>query len=213
MKKLLMLMLVFSLASLGNAALIEVATDGIGDAGNAGTSADPLEVGEKIFLQIILNHNLYPGWSSYDGYVLDAMDLDLHVSGPATLLVDIAKSGQLFFWHHAGFDVWSQSDPLIVDNQIAQLMGGSLSYILGSAGVNGTGPASPPTKLVWGMYIQGTGNGTITVDLTLAGTTHYWNYSDPSGGPYGATTRIHRVGLMGRITTRLKATLVTWCSM
>ncbi|MHC4455717.1 MAG: PEP-CTERM sorting domain-containing protein [Planctomycetota bacterium] len=185
MKKLLMLMLVFSLASLVNATVIDVSTDGVGDAGNAGTTTDPLEVGEKIYLQIILNHNAYPGWSSYDGYVLDAMDLDLHVSGPADLRVEIGKSGNLLFWYHEDFDVWSQSDPLIEDNGIAQLMGGSLGYILGSAPPYGTGPASPPTKLVWGMYIVGEGPGTVTVDLTLGGTTHYWNYSNTTGGPYG----------------------------
>jgi hypothetical protein len=67
------------------------------------------------------------------------------------------------------------------------MMGGSLGYILGSAGANGTGPASPPTQLVWDLYVTNTGTGSsISIDLTLGGTTHYWNYSDTSGNPYGS---------------------------
>ncbi|MHC4455713.1 MAG: PEP-CTERM sorting domain-containing protein [Planctomycetota bacterium] len=175
-----MLMLVFSMASLANATLIDVLTDGIGDAGHPGTSTNPLVVGETIALKIILNRNPYPGGSSYDGYVLDAMDLDLHISGAGSLgvVMKTTKTGDVpDLQHHADFDVWSQSDPLIEDNQIAQLMGGSMGYIFGAPG---GGPQPEPVKLVWNLYIVGTGNGAVVIDLTLAGTTHYWDYSDLS---------------------------------
>ncbi|MHC4455716.1 MAG: PEP-CTERM sorting domain-containing protein [Planctomycetota bacterium] len=184
-----MLMLVFSLASLGNAALIEVVIDGLGDAGHAGTAADKLEVGETIYLQIILDHNPYPGWPSYDGYALDIMDVDLHVSGAGSIGVGMktTKTGDVpALMYHPGFDEWYQPDPIILNNQIARLMGRSSGYILGSAPPYGTGPASPPTQLVWNMYVTSNGTGgIISIDLTLYGTTHYWNYSTPIGAPYG----------------------------
>ncbi|MHC4455714.1 MAG: PEP-CTERM sorting domain-containing protein [Planctomycetota bacterium] len=141
-----------------------------------------------IDIEIILNHNPYPGFSSYDGYVLDAMNIDLHVSGAGSLgvVMKTTKTGDVVdLKHHAGFDMWSQSDPLIVNNQIAQLMGGSMGYILGSAPPYGTGPASPPTKLVWNLTVRCVGGDNIFLDLTLAGTTHYWNYTNTTGGPYG----------------------------
>jgi hypothetical protein len=188
MKKLVSFLLVFSLASLANATVIDVVTDGVGDFGNAGTSTDPLEVGETIDLKIVLNHNPYtvPGYSSYDGYVLDAMDVDLHVGGPGTLgvVMKTTKTGDFpDLGYHADFDVWLHSYPLIVDNQIAQMKGGSLGYILG-AGEWG-GPPPEPVKLIWNLYIVGNGNGAVVIDLTLVGLTRYWDYWDPRGWPIG----------------------------
>ncbi|MHC4457178.1 MAG: PEP-CTERM sorting domain-containing protein [Planctomycetota bacterium] len=205
MKKILVLMLVLGMASLANAAIISVTTDGLGDYGNAGTTATPLADGETIALQIILEHNAYPSWSSYDGYVLDAMNVDLHVSGSGSLgvVMKTTKTGDVTdLKHHAGFDVWSESNPLIVSNQIASMMGGSLGYILGSAGANGTGPASPPTQLVWDLYVTNTGSGSsISIDLTLGGSTHYWDYSDPSGNAYPtASDKYATEGDLGDLT-------------
>ncbi|MHC4457179.1 MAG: PEP-CTERM sorting domain-containing protein [Planctomycetota bacterium] len=188
MKKLLILVLVLAMASVANAELLDVVTVGEGSQGHAGTSTDPLTLGEIIDISIILNHNPYPGFSSYDGYVLDAMNIDLHVTGPGSLgvVMKTTKTGDVpDLGHHAGFDVWSQSDPLIEDNGIASMMGGSLGYILGSAPPYGTGPASPPTQLVWNLFIECTGPDFVFVDLTLGGSTHFWNHSDLSGGPFG----------------------------
>jgi hypothetical protein len=197
MKKLLVFMLVLGMATMANAYVIEVVTDGTGDAGHAGTSGDPLVIGETIYIQIVLNNNPYPLYPSYDGYVTDGMDLDLHVSGPGTLDVPGIYGAKSPYPRigddvgvHEDWDVWSQSgqaddpgttgvneyEPMIVSNQIAQLMGGSFGYILGKYG---------PEPLVWNLYITASDEGEVLVDLTLGGTTHVWDFSTPSDGPYG----------------------------
>jgi hypothetical protein len=200
MKKVLALMLVLGMTSVVNAGIIDVVVVGEGSLGHAGTSEDPLVPSETIEIAIILTHNPYPGYSSYDGYVIDTMDLDLHVSGPATLSTPAIKNkaGEIIgddLQHHADWDVWSQSgnndgtaagyEPVIVGNSIAQMLGGSFGYILGSQPPTGDGPAVPPTQLVWNLFLHCDGYGPVTLDLTLNGSTHYWEYSNPSGGPYG----------------------------
>lgn len=198
MKKVLALMLVLGMTSVVNAGIIDIVTVGEGSMGHAGTSEDPLVPSETIEIAIVLNHNPYAGYPTYDGYVIDTMDLDLHVSGPATLEVPgvFNKGGERIgddLEHHEDWDVWSQSgasdgtvegyEPLIVGNSIGQLLGGSFGYILGSDPAGG--PAVPPTQLVWNLILHCDGVGPVTLDLTLMGSTHYWEYSNPSGLPYG----------------------------
>ena len=192
MKKLLILMLVFGLASLANATVIDVVTDGLGDMGHAGTAEDRLEESETIAIQIVLNWNPYPGttYPSYDGYVLDTLAVDLHVSGPGTLSAVMAtsKTGDYYvpLGHHVDLGTYGQSDPLIVGNSIALISGGSMGYIMGDDGVGG--PAVPPTALIWNLWIHCDGPGDIVVDLTVAGTTRYWDYSNAANdGPFGTS--------------------------
>ena len=134
-------MLVFGVASLANATVIDLVTVGVGSMGHTGTSADPLEVDEMIWIKIVLNHNPYPGWPSYDGYSLDTIGLTLDVSGPATLMEAMPPG----LAHNSAFgsdlSVWSQADPLIVNNGIDELMGGTFSTITG------------PADLVWNLYL------------------------------------------------------------
>ena len=199
MKKMLVLMLVLGMATLANATVMEVVTVGVGSLGHAGTSTDRLALGEIIEIQIVLNWNDYGvSYPSYDGYVIDVMDVDLHVSGPGTLSVPGIYSLKDPFPRigddllvHADWDVWSQSGtpddaqtpqvneytPMIVNNQIASLMGGSFSYILGKSG---------PDPLVWNLFIECTGPEYVQIDLTLNAGTAYWNYSTPGDLPYGA---------------------------
>ena len=200
MKKVLALMLVLGMTSVVNAGIIDIITVGEGSLGHAGTSVDPLEPSETINLAIVLNYNPYAGYPTYDGYVLDAMDVDLHVSGPATLEVPgiFNKTGARIgddLKHNADFDVWDQSGendgtpegyvPLIVGNSIERMIGASFGYILGSTPPNGVGQPTEPTQLIWNLILHCDGNGPVTLDLTLYGSTHYWEYSNPSGGPYG----------------------------
>ena len=180
MRKLLILMLVFGMASLANATVIDVVTVGLGDMGHAGTSEDPLVESEIIEIMIVLNNNPYPGYSTYDGYVIDAFDLDLHVSGAGSLgvVMMLDKFGNPTdvpdLQHHEDLEFWSQPDPLIVDNKIAQLMGGTMGYVF---------PGEVP--LVWNLLIHCDGSGDVLVDLTLNGTTHYFDYWSPlHGEPY-----------------------------
>jgi len=199
MKKLLIFMLVLGMASLANATVIDVVTVGLGDMGHAGTSTDPLVESETIEIAIVLNHNPYEGYPSYDGYTLDGLDLDLHVSGPGTLSVPGIYAAKSPYWRidddikfHAGFDMTGHSgtpddsgtpypeveyEPMIVDNAIAMMMGADMENIVG------------PTTLIWNLFIHCDGEGDVIVDLTLHGTVHYWNYTTPpegGGDPYGA---------------------------
>jgi hypothetical protein len=180
MKKLLILMLVFGLASLANATVVDVVTVGLGDMGHAGTEEDPLEESEIIAIQIILNHNPYAGYPSYDGYFTDGVDLDLHVTGAGSLgVVQLLKKGIYYddLQHHADFAVWAESDPLIVGNAIASMSGGVLT-----GGIHG---AAGGTPLIWNLYIHCDGDGPVNIDLTL-NDGRYAPYGDPAGDPFYA---------------------------
>ena len=181
MKKLLILMLVFGLASLANATVIDVVTAGVGSMGHAGTAEDRLEESETIAIQIVLNNNPYPSWPTYDGYFTDAFGLDLHVTGGGSLsagFVATSKTGDVYdILHHADLDVWAQSDPLIVGNSIAKMAGGVLS-----GGIQGE------AVLIWNMIIHCDGTGDVILDLTLQDVdSHYADFMQPGDpdGPYG----------------------------
>ena len=195
MRKLLILMLVFGIASLANAYVIEVVTVGDGSLGHAGTSTDPLELSEIIEIAIVLNNNPYTGYPLYDGYVLDTMDLDLHVTGAGSLsagVIGTSKTGDILgIEHHAMFDVWSESDPLIVGNSIDKLLGGSFGYIH---------PGEEP--LVWNLLIHCEGEENVVIDLTLRGTTQYWDYWDPANDqPYTGYPADHDVAGWAKYAT------------
>jgi hypothetical protein len=86
MKKLLVLMLVLGLASVASATVIDVVPVDVGTSGGRlGGMDDMLQVGDVIGLKIVLNSNPYPGYSSYDGYLLSSMALKLDVVGPGSL--------------------------------------------------------------------------------------------------------------------------------
>jgi hypothetical protein len=190
---------------------MEVQTVGVGSLGHAGTIEDPLEESEIIEIAIVLNNNPYAGFPSYDGYVIDTMDVDLHVSGAGTLDVPGLYGAKSPYPRigddlgvHADWDVWSQSgtpddpatttvneyEPLIVGNQIAQLTGGSFSYIIGK-------PAA--VQLVWNLFVHCDGEAPVVIDLTLNAGTAYWDYSTPGNLPYGASDTMTE-GLLGDLT-------------
>lgn len=171
-----------------------VATDIGQSAGRLGTTSDPLQVGDKIGLDIVLHHNTYPGFPSYDGYLLYGMDLDLAVTGPATLGVNqiLNKSGQWFsndlVWAPCFSVVGMRGvtcpppymcvayyEDLIVNNAINSIYGGSL----GGCSANGG-----DLVLLSGLWLEATGNGIATADLSIAGTTQYALHQYPDGSPY-----------------------------
>ena len=184
MKKLLVVMLVFGMASLANAGVIDVVTVGLGDMGHAGTSNDPLWLSETIPIQIVLNNNPYPDFPDYDGYFTDAFGLDLHVTGGGSLsagFVATSKTGDVYdILHHADLDVWAQSDPLIVGNSIAKMAGGVLS-----GGIQGE------AVLIWNLFVQCDGPDDVILDLTLQDVdSHYSDFMQPGtpDGPYPDAT-------------------------
>ena len=167
MKKLLILALVLGMAALAQAGpVISVVTSGAGDAGNAGTSGDPLVAGEMIAVKVVLVDN--PGSHStstyYDGYILSSMDLDLSVSAQGTI-AEKGTTAPTRMKHHASFATWAEPEPAIASNGIAYFGG-----VGPTAGI--TSPYGD-VDLVWNLEITAAGTGNITIDLGLNGTTSY----------------------------------------
>jgi len=90
--------------------------------------------------------------------LLSSMDFSLEVTGPGLLQEATSKAG---FQHDLSFGAWSQPDPLIVNNAIAQLSGISFSLT--------------PVDLFWNLDVACTGPGQINVDLQINGTSTYRN--------------------------------------
>jgi hypothetical protein len=173
MKKLLISMLVFAMASLTTAGVIDVVVLGEGSLGNAGTSTDPLEFSETIEIGIVLNHNPYPGYPDYDGYLLSSIDLDLHVSGAGSMdVLNRNKLGEPLYAVHPGLSPWSIGDDGEIANGLDQFTGVALTPIQG------------PATLLGELIIHCDGPGPILIDLTLLGLSDYSTYSDPQGQPY-----------------------------
>jgi hypothetical protein len=177
-KKLLVLMLVFGMASLANATVIDVVTVGVGSLGHAGTSQDPLEESETIEIKIILNADPDPTWyqgggyPAYDGWWLSSMDIALAVSGSGTLS-EKGTGLATKMKHNTNFGLWFQSDPLIVGNAISQLSGAALGD-----GIQGE------ADLVWNLVIHCDGPGDVLVDLTHNIAGDYSVYANSQGAPW-----------------------------
>lgn len=170
MRKLLTLLLILPIGAWARATVIDVVAVDIGlSGGRLGiTSDDPLSPGDQIGLAIMLNHNPYHDYSTYDGYVLSSMDLDLHISGPATLTAEQGiqppPPGTL---------------PITIE-------GVSQSGIEQMAGIFPTPPLGPRSLLqhVYDLFLECNGAGEVTVDLTLYGLSEYAPFNDGDGGPW-----------------------------
>ena len=178
MKKLLILMLVFGLASLANATVIDVVTVGVGSLGHAGTEEDPLEESEIIEIKIILNADPDPTWyygggyPAYDGWWLSSMDIALAVSGSATLS-EKGTGLATKMKHNTNFGLWTEPEPAVVGNAISQLSGAALGD-----GIQGQ------ADLVWNLVIHCDGDGDIIVDLSHNIAGDYSEYANSAGAPW-----------------------------
>ena len=169
MKKLLAMLMVLGMASLANAAVLDVVTYDVGlSEGRTGSSYDPLLPSDVIGVAIVVGLNPYPGYPSYDGYLVSSVDLDLHAVGPGSLNVDLLKSGDAA--------VGTELDSLIVDlpqaGDIPRMQGISLA---------GIGPGSIIVNDIW---FHCDGLGPVLLDLTLLGLTQYSPYQTATGQPY-----------------------------
>jgi hypothetical protein len=165
MKKVLALLLVFGMASVASADVIYVAMDSAGSNGHAGTAESPFDVGETVGISLILGHNPYPQYPSYDGYFLVSMDLSLVVNGPGKLFAPEIKdkNGNVIGYDigvNAGLDV-PGGDPMIVDGGVDRMIYGSLA---GISGANDTG-GDARVALIWNLTFECTGPGSATIDL------------------------------------------------
>lgn len=164
---LLTFVFISTISSIANASVIDVVTDGESDFGHDGTSSDPLQwLNECIELKLVLNHNPYPGYPSYDGYLLSWMDVTLSLSGPGT------------FERYAGKSGWAP----IPGNQI-QLTATPVAPVRGPADI----PLNNPTLgTILGLrYVASDGPGGIVLDLNInGGGGEYSPYGFPDGTPY-----------------------------
>jgi len=173
MKKFLTLMMVLGLASMANAGVIDLVTVGVGSNGHSGTIGDPLDISETIELAIVLNHNLYGGYPSYDGYMLSSMDLDLHVVGAGSLAAGtFDKNGDPVWQNNPGLSPFVVNDDGDVSNGLDQITGVSLAGLLGAA------------VLLGDLFFHAEGGNSVLLDLTLNGLSEYSPFHNLSGAPY-----------------------------
>lgn len=167
--------LMAGIVSTVDATVIDVVTVGVGDMGHAGTIEDPLVVGEYIGIEVFLNHNPYPGYPSYDGYLLSSMDIDLDVTGAGSLQVPLCPDRSIRTLLEAALD-WNAGFAAIGAHELRPEAIRVTGVSFGFAG---------PTYLVRGMGVQATGNGNINVSQTiyLSGG-QYSPYKTPAGDPY-----------------------------
>ncbi len=88
MKRLIVLTVVLAVTSFAGAGVIDVVTTGPGSMGNAGTSLDPLSIGETIGIKLVMNFNATTAGlpaGTRAGYLLRSMSISLGVGGGGTL--------------------------------------------------------------------------------------------------------------------------------
>jgi hypothetical protein len=201
MKKLLVLMLVLGMASFANAAVISLVRDGVGSNTNTGTSTDPLDSGETIHLQLVLNYvsGSHPNYSGdtypyYNGYTTDGIDITVRVTGGGSIGADGTQKAQGFKpagGAHADFDLanyhgyeyktgsfmWDIGD---TDGDETVDLSQALRFSMGSTSMvehDGTDGES----LVWDFYVTCTGGTTpMTVVLIVNGGRYYDFAGDPT---------------------------------
>lgn len=169
MKKLLAMLLVMVLGAAANGAVLEVVAYDVGQSeGRTGTADNWLLVSDVLGVKIVVGHNPYAGYPSYDGYLVSSVDLDLHVVGPGSLSVETSKTGDPL--------VQTDLDSLIVDmpvnGDVPRMQGISLA---------GVGPGS---IIVDGLLYHHEAAGPALLDLTLLGLTEYSPYQTAIGNPY-----------------------------
>jgi hypothetical protein len=191
MKKLLAFMLVLGMASIASATVIDVVQWDIGmsDGRLGAEPSDMLQAGDIVGLALVLNHSPYPGYPSYDGYLLQGMDVALQVSGAGVLGVNTTadKTGAWLDNDLSWNPDWSVtgastsgpngSEDMIQGNGVASITAGSLGRIAGAEG---------GVILMSGLWVECLGEGDVMVDLsTQSDQGFYWEFQSAAGQPYG----------------------------
>jgi hypothetical protein len=180
MKKFLVLMLVLVMASMANAYVMSVVTDGVGSQGHAGTAEDPLVPSETILLKIVLENNPFSSggtpFPDYDGYYLSSMDLDLHITGPGyaapvITVLPFPPYEQEDLKNHAGLSPFNYTKDDGATGGFTQITGVALT------------PIGPGVQdIVWNIEFHCTGKGEVLIDLTLNGLSQYAEYEKTTSG-------------------------------
>ena len=158
----------------GSTVIDVVVRDVGGSEGRLGGLSDPLQVGDVVGIDFVLNHNPHPELPSDDGYLLASMDLDLVATGPGWLTgLMMCKCTHIYVTWHEGFETYDPQGPHsgyqlalweLEDNAHEGFTAESLDGVQG------------PAILFQGLGIVAEAAGTINVDLSVGGLTEYSEY-------------------------------------
>ena len=186
-------MLGLFLCTIANANVLEVRTADIGQSGGrTGGVADPLEVGDKLGVEVWLKWRPgtnygggAPNYSAYGGYWLDGLDLDMTVDG-GTLAANSNITGPARHSHIAHYGAYNVSAATQAGSGTSVPVELSDPYGGNNAGAAG-GPNDMKYMYGWEFTADGLGGnaGEVTISLqkdgapTSSGTDHATNrYSD-----------------------------------
>lgn len=173
MKKLLALVLVLAVAGLANATVIDLVLDGDGSLGNDGSVIKPFQDGETVNLKLILNHNPYPSYPSYDGYGLDSFDFTLYASGTSTVAPVLNLKGAPDIKKDPGLTLAYATDA----TGFSDFAGVCLTNLRGVSG---------GLDLVWNIVatINFEADGLVDIVVGTDNVGRYAEYLDTSDNPY-----------------------------
>ncbi len=185
MKKLLAFVLVLGLASLANAAVINVETDGLGSLGHAGTVEDKLDIGETIKIKLTLGNNPFIAgdgnhYSDYDGYFLDSFDVNLGTTANGSLADEMQALPFPPYTETSQFGSHADFSTLVRDGAAGRYQDLSISLI---------GPGE--VDIIWGLELTALAGGVIDVTIehyydANTQSTNYGQYKDLSDVVGGA---------------------------
>lgn len=189
MKQIALVLAIIIVATVSNATVIDVITDGIGSNGHSGTPGDPFDIGERVSIRIVLNHYPEPyGYPSYDGYLLRTLDIKLSVKG-AYILGEESSGLRANIGLYLGDDLSGSdpNDPVVTPQGIERIKATTIRPDFPGC----CPPIQGPTDLFWNIYLEYIGgcdgkqvNDRILLDLSINGTTLYAQYYDDFYEPY-----------------------------
>jgi hypothetical protein len=185
MKKLLAMFLVLGMASLANATVLDLVPYMITDSeGNPtdrdGSEENKLLPSDMVYLGLRLNYLDNEGGP--DGYALTSFNLDVHVSGPASLALDTYT-----YYGYGPYVNWLVNPAAVTPGALSlNETTGNLDQWIGVV----TAPQDVKGEciiLAGGIVLHvEDGQGVINLDLTLNGTTSYALGCFPAGAPWPA---------------------------
>lgn len=149
MKKVLVLMLILAMASLANATVIDIVVIDVGTSGGRlGQSVgDALEDGDVIEIKFVLNRQGGGAFTSYDGYVLSSLDIDLHTDGASDIAGAHISGAMYGALKHSGWSTWSTTTDATGYTQITGTGDSTLTGI------------SDPLDIIWNIKVTADTSG------------------------------------------------------
>jgi len=205
MRKLLSVLLVAVMSSMASASVISLSTyDNGTSGGRLGTSdIDVLQPGDIVGLQMVLEHNAYDGFPSYDGNFTSQFALKLAVSGSGTLSVPNVVVGKTSVYDvkmHAGFDLGVKKIAAVAGDNPVTNGGQNIDFLEAALLSGGVSANGGPQILVWNILFTAGDVADTTIDL-IAGTgglySPFQNFAGTGG--FGGINPMTNADLAGTI--------------